>query len=182
MRSQTLFRAAALLLLALPFALPASAAPPAQMEIVVQKDKKTRYSGADYDDKSQDFQFTVRIKNKEVNRGFERLKATLLVVGKETTADVFQMLDRTESEFDLPVKGEHEFDGHPVMLEFDDNKYMKHGVKYEGYVVVVRDGKGEIVASKATKASWLKNLDKLETFPPKTKFSSKFIAYHGTPP
>ena len=150
------------------------AAPPAQIEILVQKGKSTRLSGMDYDDKSQQFQFNVRIKNKEMAKSFAKLRATMVVTGKDTTREIYTILDHKESPFDLPLKGMHEFEGNSVSLEYDDNKYAKYGTKYEGYAIVVEDEAGNIVASKASGTSLLKKFAKLRELSVNTRYDDKF--------
>lgn len=146
---------------------------PLNLEIVVQKAKKQRPSGTDYDNKSEEFQFNVRINNRDLTRDLTKLSASLYVYGKSVTREAYKLLDRASSTFDLPRSAKHEFHGEPIYLEYDNNEAAQFGVKYEGYVVVVKDASGQIVSFKAVKPSFLKNLDKLEKFKVGDAFDAK---------
>ena len=154
-------------------ALPEMGRPP-DISIAVSRGKRTRYSGRDYDDKRQNLHLCVKIQNKEMTRDFMKLEADLYLFGKSVTGDTYELLDRAGSEFDLPRRGRHEFQGRSVALDFDDNRYAKYGVKYHGYVVVVRDRTGTIIASKATQGRLLKELEKFKDAETGTTYTRNF--------
>lgn len=153
----------------------AQAAPPgALLDVKVQKGRSTKRSGTDYDNKMQRLLFTVTVVNKHPAEGFGRLKATLVVIGKSTTQDRFQVLDRAVSEFDLAARGQHVFEGSEVTLDFDDNAYAKYGYKYEGYIVAFDNAGGERVAIRASKPVFERNADTLIGMQPKSFFDDRF--------
>ena len=136
---------------------------PPNLEIIAQKSKRTRVIGkTDVDDKTQTFQFTVRIRNREPVREFTGWTAHLYVYGKSVRNDWFRMLDRTNATFNLSKGGEFSFEGRPVVLQYDDQEDMQYGVKYDGYVIAIKDSDGKVVLSKSVKPAFLKILDKVE--------------------
>lgn len=135
---------------------------PAQIDIVVKKGLKRGYSGTDYDNKRDVMSFTVQIKSKEFRTDYKTLKATLYVYGRNTSTQLFQLLLKESSELDLPRGGSHEFDGGTLSLEYDDNYSAQFGVKYAGYVLVIRDEQGAVVKAKSTNQSFVNNVDKLD--------------------
>lgn len=151
------------------------ALPPEQMlDVTVQKGRSTRSSGTDYDNKTQRLLFTVTVVNKHPVQAFGRLKATLIVIGRETAADRYQILDRVESEFDLPARGRHSFEGDEVILDFDDNAYAKYGVKYAAYVVLFEDPLGNRVAVRSSKSAFEKNIGAITAMKESAFFDSRF--------
>jgi hypothetical protein len=132
------------------------------LEIVAQKAKRTRVSGkSDYDDKTETFQFTVKVRNREPLREFTGLTADLYVYGKSIRNDWFRMLDRTNATFNLSKGGEFSFQGRAVVLQYDDHATMQYGVKYEGYVIAIKDSADKVVLAKSVKPAFLKILDKM---------------------
>lgn len=129
---------------------------PPRIDIVAQKARKAKFDGTDYDNVSEQFQMNIKIKNLDGTREVNHLTAHLFVYGKFCAErNAYQMLDRATSQFDLPRRGEHAFQGETVELQYDDNFSAKYGVKYDGYIVVVKDQEGKVVAGKATKPAYL---------------------------
>jgi hypothetical protein len=173
--SSSRLRAGAVCLAALcflPYAAPAASEPapkstaalttPPKIKALVQKQKSAGMSGRDYDDKMESFQFRAEIESKEFNRDLEGLVAELFVVGKAVTGERYELLDFVKSPFALPRKGKHEIEGRDIRLEFDDNDFAQFGVKYYGYLLVIKDKDGRILLDKTTQKSFLTNLAKLE--------------------
>lgn len=151
-------------LLSWSFCAPVLAAPPGpppKIDVLVSKGKSTKFNKTDYDNKTQSFQCKVSIRSKELQRSYQNLRATLVVVGKQVDGDVRQVLDVATSGFSLPAKGSHVFEGGSVTLTFDDSAYAQYGIKYEGYALVIEDAAGAQLFSEATKKLYLQDFPKL---------------------
>lgn len=143
------------------------------LEIVVTKSKTDCLDGSDYDNRQQVFEFTVKIKNKDLSKNLENLSAELYVVGKYVTSNEYVLLDKATSSFGLPRGKEHSFKGSPIELSYDDNQAARFGVKYNGYVVFVQDQDGNILAEKGNKTSFLKYMDKLRNLSKEQRFNKQ---------
>ena len=148
--------------------------PPAKIDVLVAKGKSTKFNKTDYDNKTQSFQCKVTVRSKEFQRDFRNLRGTLVVLGKQVDGDVRQVLDVATSEFHLPAKGSHVFEGSSVTLSFDDSAYAQYGIKYEGYALVIEDASGAAIFSEATKKTFLQNFPKLRTFDKGACFDTSF--------
>jgi len=162
---------------------PAPAAPPApapKLEVLVAKGKSTKFNKTDYDNKTQNFQCKVTIRSKEFQRNFPNLRATPVVVGKQVNGDIRRVLDVAASEFSLPAKKSHAFEGHSVTLNFDDSAAAQYGIKYEGYALVIEDAAGATLFSEATKKLYLQDFPKLRSLAVGTCFDPTLTVV--TPP
>ncbi len=142
-----------------PMAAPPS--PPPKIDILVAKGKSMKFNKTDYDNKTQNFQCKVSIRSKEFQRSFQNLRATLIVIGKQVDGDARQVLDVATSEFNLPPRGEHCFEGSPVTLNYDDHLSAKYGIKYEGFALLIEDAAGAEFSSQATKNFYLQDFPTL---------------------
>jgi len=146
----------------------------ADIDITVLKQKSTGMSGTDYDNKRQSFQILAKIKNSERSLAFEKLKGTLYTFGEAVTIREYVLLDKASVNFDLPTKGDFEFSGRTISLEFDDNRYAQFGTKYYGYLVVIEDADGRTIAEKTSRVSFVKYLEKYKDARPGTRLSRQF--------
>jgi hypothetical protein len=117
-----------------------------------------------------DFVFGARLKQSSAGEYKHELHVELFTVGEELNGDNYILLDRQESSF-TPTKENgrsHTFSGDQVMLEVRDWTFfadLYSGEKYGGYLVLVTDGRGEIIDI-GTSHKWLPGIaDKLQALP-----------------
>ena len=153
-----------ILLPSLVFVAGAIAAGPVRMKIDV--DAKRSRDNVTSQTRSETVFFTVTIKSLDFTKDHNGLKATLCAYAKDVDSKKKYQMVRVESfEFDLP-KGKsyvHE-DIEPVMLSYDNKLTARYGYKYNGWVVVVKDAAGTVVAQEVSYKSFLKYIDKIVTF------------------
>ena len=144
---------------------------PAQIDVVVKKGLKRGFSGTDYDNQRDVLSFSVSVKNKEFQKEYTNLTAALYVYGRSTTTAYYQLLlKHTSKAFDLPKGKSYEFEGGTISLDYDENYTAKFGVKYAGYVLVVRDESGNVLKAKAMNQSFVTKLEKLDQIQVKAYF------------
>lgn len=74
----------------------------------------------------------------------------------------FILLDKVTTTFDLVPRGVQVFKTKPVTLKSSKGRGGDKGQKYSGYLVVVKDDKGELVKSRASKTSFMKKVEMLD--------------------
>ncbi len=86
------------------------------------------------------------------------LKLTVFLVGRTVQLDRYVILDRLDSTFRFTEenKGDCSFSCGPVDLRYVTGS-RKAGSKYEGYIVVIRDARNEIVVSQANRNEFERN-------------------------
>jgi len=101
-------------------------------------------------------QCVVRIKKTNTRPYTGRLKAYLLVIGRQHKSDRYIVLNRAKKEFTLTRenKGQCEFKSGRIRINFD--AYGKVLTEYSGYVVVVKDSHDNVIALKSSRPSFEK--------------------------
>lgn len=136
----------------------------AKIDILVKKNKSTGKDGTDYDNVSSKFRCEAIVHNKEFRVTFNHLNAELYVFGQDIATKSLKLLDKTEQKIDVLKPGEKaSVSGKDIVLQYDDNAMAKFGTKYGGYLFVLKDESGAIIASKTTKNSLLKNYDAVKS-------------------
>ena len=110
-------------------------------------------------------QCVVRIKKTSTRPYTGKLSAHLLVIGRHHRSDHYVILNRASKEFTLTRENKEqvEFKSGRIRIGFD--LYGKALTEYSGYVVVVKDSRGEIVNKKLSRKSFEKMAKSLLTKP-----------------
>jgi hypothetical protein len=114
------------------------------------------------------YQFTAKIRQKSSTKspyGFP-LTVEFFAIGDQIMADKRVLLDRKVETFTLSEENDFNFNcmGSEVkVLDFTMNR-LRRGTRYGGYLVVVRDTNGTIIAHKASSKNLYENLENLLIF------------------
>ena len=114
-----------------------------------------------------DYVFGTRIKQISTGLYNHELKVEFFAVGSEIFGDHHVLLDHQESRFTLTKENQqtYEFAGDPVRLTSYELYGDFKGIKYAGYLVVITDSRGKIIAHQ-TPNKWLfENLENLRRLP-----------------
>ena len=149
----------------------------AQVALAAQKitveavrNKKTRITGGDFDDKTDQISFTVKLTNPDTRIALNDLKAEFYVLAQGmANRKSFELLGKDESTFSLPPRGNHSFVTGEVTTMWDNTGAI-FGSKYDGWAILIRDGSGNLLLKKATSPTWMAVAEKLHTVRPKTFF------------
>ena len=133
-----------------------------RLEVTVNPRRISRMSGSDYDNRAQSVCLEIRVVSREMTRNLQGLKAELYAIGKNITTRDLKLLGSDVLEFDLLAKGTYTGHGEAVSFEFDDHDTVKFGAKYQGHLVVIKDGDDQIIATNATKPEYLKGYDQIK--------------------
>ncbi|MFV0337133.1 MAG: hypothetical protein ACK5LK_02670 [Chthoniobacterales bacterium] len=100
-----------------------------------------------YDDRLQELRFTVKVINRDLKRGLEKVKGTLLVFARSLiNRNVYQVVGKEEFEFELKPLGNFEFNmENPITLLYKSRDMTRFGMKYYGYVCLLTDASGRTV-------------------------------------
>lgn len=109
----------------------------------------------DYDDRTQSFSPTVKIRNGDFLNPIKGIRGTLIVLGESVIdKDVKKVLLKESFQMDVPKSGEHEWRGKDIQNEYDDEDYAQYGYKYDGYIIILQNLEDDIVYFKASSTSW----------------------------
>ena len=130
-----------------------------------RKSKKGIYDDWDYgiDDRTQSFFPEVIIQNDELQKFKENSVRVVIIAEDLYYKDQRLVVSAGTLKTDLLDRFKTVLESTPFRLrfyEYDDSYYGDYarGYKYEGYVVVIKNSKGEITHTKASKTKYLTNM------------------------
>lgn len=158
--------------------LPKAAEPP-RLEIDFKKITDTGSTDDDSSYRNIDMVTKVAIAKKSAEPYTGKLKAQLFVIGFNKDEDRYIMLDTKEHEFNFKSEDEISFEGaHFIIREYmyDDD----YSTQYEGYLVVILDEQGRVLAKRSNSSTFEKNYSKLSKFEKGSYFNKKFKSGNET--
>ena len=131
---------------------------PPTLDINVNKLQETRQRG---ERREGIVQCIARIKKTSTRPYTGRLTAHMLVIGRDRRTDAYMILSKAKGEFELSRanKEQYVFKSNRVHIGF--SMHTKSSREYAGYLVVVKDSRGEVVAVKTNRKSFEKIAKKL---------------------
>ncbi len=113
------------------------------------------------------FTFKTSIKKKSTSPYDQELSVEYFAIGKEYSGDIHRLLEYKKESFFLNKESKQRFtfSGNPVEVMNYENGLERRGEKYEGYLVVVTDSRGKIIAHKASSKTFFRYLDNLRQVP-----------------
>lgn len=135
-----------------------------RLTVEMVRDRKTRLSKAEnFDDKQEELRFKVKLTNADTKADMEGLQVKVWIFGESVTQrnylKVFSIDDKTIT---LQARKSEEFMTTSVSYVYDNTNTAQYGIKYGGWVILVRDAAGVMVAQKASADRFLRNLEKLD--------------------
>lgn len=132
-----------------------------------------------------DYVFTAKLKQTSSGSYSHELQVEFFAIGEEIDGDNYILLSRQKSTF-IPSEQQDQtftFSGSKVRLyDYEFFQDGRRGQKYGGYLVVVTDSRGKIVAHK-TPYNWLfENFDKLDGLPVGKHFNKACVRVHPPRP
>jgi hypothetical protein len=145
-----------------------SLAVPPKLDINFLKTTKPRKFGATMEGKAPPvvgsfYTFAARIKQTSTRPYGHPLTAEFFAIGDEIGGQKKMLLDYQRAEFTLSEESDYsfEFKGPPVeLLDYTVNN-ERRGKRYGGYLVVIKDSRGEIIAYETPSEKLYKNLENL---------------------
>ena len=121
---------------------------------------KTKIEGGDYDDKMDRIKLKVKLTNRHTTIAAEKFKGEVYVFGESILdRNNVKVLDSASFDFSLRPLAIHEMGTEEVTTGYD-NTGVRHGYKYLGWLVRVKDGSGESVLSKSNLPELAKKTEK----------------------
>lgn len=133
----------------------------AKLKISFQRQKSDRKNDyGDIDDQVLKLQPRITIESDETKKTFQSVKGEVIIIGQEILRKKqYIILDRQSVQF--PVISPYktiEWEGKPFEFKYDPDY---GGFDYEGYLIVLRNKKGEVVITKGSSATWTRTADAL---------------------
>ena len=104
------------------------------------------------------------LKNKDLYNAFTGNKAIVILLGQSVDKkEVFKILLNETFEFDVDARSEFVWEGDPVTVKYDENASNGYifGHKYTGYILIIKNKRGEVVFSRSTRKSWIDSIDQI---------------------
>lgn len=125
-----------------------------RLEIDFKSGKGDRRTEAYFDDRTVELQPSVDIESREQTFELQNATATVMMIGKHVT-DRNNLLVISKEEFKLPALPAGKtatLTGQKYKLEYDDRSSIRHGHRYAGYLVVVKNESGRVISKAGTTA------------------------------
>jgi hypothetical protein len=141
---------------------------PPDLDINFSKTTKQRKFGTNYDGKESPirgsfYTFSTRIKQTSVRPYGLGLTAEFFAIGDEIGGDKYVLLDYQKAGFTLTKENDFTFKFSGRRLDMIDYVLQeeRRGQRYGGYLVLVKDSRGEIIAHAASSKRFFENRDSL---------------------
>ncbi len=162
-------------------------ASPPKLELSISKNSKARVFPDTLSNEiptSDYYNFKAVIKKKSNKKYSFELTAELFVIGREKIGDKHTLLDYQKASFTLENKSGSVFElpSRTIeMMQFVQNGQLV-GEEYAGYMIVVTDSRGEMIAHVTKRDGWLTIIDKLRVLPVRKYFDDEGERCFTTPP
>ncbi len=150
------------------------AKPPRNMfiDLSVERARHTRDVGAYSDRKSQHVALTITLNNRNTNQDYQDLTGYSYVVAQDVLDKRrFKLIIKESETFNLPRGQKIQHETEEVRLEFAEDDSWRHGFKYYGYVYLVEDKQGKVLAGAASVDKLWDKLGKLADLNPDEEFT-----------
>ncbi len=111
----------------------------------------------DYDDQQDNISMKITLRNRDLSKTFENMEAIYMLIGRSAVdRKSCKVLDRDSFNFSLGKDRENsvfEWESKEVITTWDDTN-LKHGERYDGWIIVLLNSEGKIAAVKASKENW----------------------------
>ena len=117
-----------------------------RVEVKIDSNKRDTNVQAGYDERRGSFKFEIDITNEERDFEIKGATATLVVLGDYLyEKDTLVVMQRTEfKDINIAFAKTQHLAADQVRYEYDKDDYT-HGIKYEGYVFVLRNSTGKVI-------------------------------------
>lgn len=130
--------------------LPAEASDKPSLTCTADRSRSVRIKGGDWDDKTEQIQFDLCIRNNSMSKPTGDLSATFYVIGEDAgQRKKYKLLQKEEIDFSLEPRGTHTATTPEIKLKWDNTDAI-FGEKYRGWVMLVKDDAGEVVSESAS--------------------------------
>jgi murein L,D-transpeptidase YafK len=135
-----------------------------KLTVEMVRDRKTRLSKVEsFDDKQEELRFKVKLTNTDVTVAMEKLQVKVWIFGESVLQrDRIKVFSIDEKTLTLPPRKTEEFFTTKVSYIYDNQNAAQYGIKYGGWVILVKDSTGAILEQRASTDRLLKNPDKLD--------------------
>lgn len=142
---------------------------PPRLDLNVSKSKDTRSIGYDSEEEMLICKVTVKKTSSQPYPG--DLTAELMVIGKELQSGDYIVLAKAKETFRLGKSGDfYELSSERIRLQKYEGYYHESGTEYSGFLTVVRDPEGRVIAIKASRDTFEKKAEELLKIPVRRRF------------
>ena len=146
---------------------------PPKIEVVFSKKQDRKKHGNSYS--AEVFMSgSVQFEKKNREPYVREMKAVLMMVGEDQRSRNYIMLDVVDGLFDFKETSDFSLVGNEFRM-YEDRYDNSSGTDYVGYIAVVFDDAGEVLAVKSSRKDFVENCAKLAGFKAGSRFSKKFI-------
>jgi len=137
---------------------------PPELKFEVDRDKDSQKTAQGYSYTFRRETVTLAVTIKKVNRDecSRKFKAKLYMLAESKGGDSsYMVMEHKEHSFDFIRGNNTHFDASSTVKNYEGYSYSR-GWEYDGYVIVVEDEEGQIVATDASKSTFLSKIRTIE--------------------
>jgi len=150
---------------------------PPKIEISVDVDvgRESEYSGYDYDRKSESIKCSAVLKKTNKEPCSRKFTAHIYVFARKERGDTRWLVSRVKESVSFADRKVAQFTTPVARVQYTKSGYSgSHGFRYEGYLVVVVDDAGQIVAMKSNQGKYEKSWSKIKDASKGAQFDRSF--------
>lgn len=121
-----------------------------QLDCVVERSRKVRIEGGDYDDKTERISFDINLTNKNWKEPVEGLTGTFYIFGQSVhDRKAFKLVQKETFPVQIDARGKFTTTTPAAEMKFDTTG-ASFGEKYRGWVLRLENGDGDTVFEQAS--------------------------------
>lgn len=156
--------------------------PEIDIEVDVDKNQNNEFSTTGYKRKRETIKCSATVKKTSKAPCSRDFKAYLYVFAEQINGDIHWLISCADQS--LSFKDDSKafcFKSPPASVEYQDMTFADNrGFQYEGYIVVVEDSDGNVVAMKSTRELYEKNWEKIRGAPKGSRFDRQLDLVGGS--
>ncbi|MEN8255965.1 MAG: SHD1 domain-containing protein [Verrucomicrobiota bacterium] len=156
--------------------------PKIDIEVDVDKNQNNEFSATGYKRKRETIKCSAIVKKTSKAPCSRDFKAYLYVFAEQINGDIHWLISCADQSLSFKDdKKTFSFKSPPASVEWQDMTFADNrGFKYKGYIAVVEDSDGNVVAMESTRDLYEKNWGKIKGAPKGTKFDRQLDAVGGS--
>lgn len=149
--------------------------PEINIEVNVDVDNNAEYSGSNYARKTESIKCSIELTKTNKEPSDCELTVRIYVFAKKERADLRWLISHEEHSINFMAGKVVQFRTSPASVQHIKSGYSNdQGFRYEGYLVLIEDDKGRVLAMESNKEKYEKNRNKLKSAKKGAQFDRDF--------
>lgn len=153
--------------------------PKIDIGVNVDIDSNTETSGSSYERKSETVKCVVELKKTNPEPCSRKFTAQIYVFARKEKSDMRWLISHAEHSNGFIDENIVQFHSPSALVEYSKSSSGNRGFRYEGYLVVVEDDQGQVVAMESNKEKYETNWSKIKNTRKGSRFDRDFDLLDG---